>query len=52
MYNYSYRPAPSHAYTPYSTTLGAVIQELHRSLSVAITTEPHPQTLTHILKVS
>ena len=45
------RVCPSRPFTPYSTTLGGVVRELHRCLLLAITAEPHPQTLSHIIKV-
>ena len=46
-----FRPAAVLPFTPYSKTLGGVVQELHRNLLVSITTERHPLTLTHVLKV-
>lgn len=46
------RPRPSQPFTPYSTTLGGVVREIHRSLLLTLAAETHPAALTQIVKVS
>ncbi|XP_064392489.1 HEAT repeat-containing protein 6-like isoform X3 [Halichondria panicea] len=43
------RPRPSQAFTPYSVTLGNIVQELHRSLLLAMATESQHNTLTQVV---
>ena len=45
-----HRPRPVQPFTPYSTTLGNIVRELHRSLLLALTAESHPTTLTQLIK--
>lgn len=45
-----YRPRPTQAFTPYSITLGGVVQELHRTLLLALAAEPHHTSCTQLLK--
>lgn len=45
-------PLPSQPFTPYSSTLGAVLKELHRCLLLALAAEPHHTTLTQTIKVA
>lgn len=49
-HTHSHRPRPLQPFTPYSSTLGTVIKELHRNLQLAMTTENHSNTLTQIIK--
>ena len=44
------RPRPAQPFTPYSTTLGNIVRELHRSLLLALTAESHSTTLTQLIK--
>lgn len=46
-----FRHVGSHPYTPYSSVLGGVVNELHRSIFLAISAETHPSSLTQIIKV-
>ena len=48
---YLCRPRPSQPFTPYSSTLGNVLRELHRSLLLALAAETHHTTTTQIIKV-
>ncbi len=47
---HTHRPRPSQAFTPYSVTLGNIVQELHRSLLLAMATESQHNTLTQVVR--